>query len=189
MLGRTKVEVLFKDDRYQPQTAVQACREMAASAFFVVGGGGTDQIQACGRFANQAKVPYFSAGVTETRPPRAEVLLRGVDVLQAAGPLLAQYVKKKFAGKKVAAIITDTPNFDDAVAGWEAGRQAAGPALLQDAAPSEVPTPPGTTTFANEAEGRRRAGRLHATPRRSTTSASPIRPHSRASSRSSSAWA
>src|SRR5205085_8932813 len=60
ILGRSKVDVIFKDDRYQPNTAVQACRELASQAFVLVGGGGTDQIQACGRFANQAKVPYFS---------------------------------------------------------------------------------------------------------------------------------
>jgi ABC-type branched-subunit amino acid transport system substrate-binding protein len=126
VLGRSNVQVLFKDDKYTPQTAVQACREMAASAFFVVGGGGTDQIQACGRFANQAKVPYLSAGVTEAG-------LRGLSWYYAIsmsykqqGPLLAQYIKSAFPGKKVAAIVTDTPNFDDAIAGWEAGREAAG---------------------------------------------------------------
>jgi ABC-type branched-subunit amino acid transport system substrate-binding protein len=126
ILGRSKVEVIFKDDRYQPNTAVQACRELASQAFVLVGGGGTDQIQACGRFANQAKVPYFSAGVTENG-------LRGLDWYFASsmsykqqGGLLAQYVGKNFAGKKTAAIITDTPNFDDASAGWEAGVQASG---------------------------------------------------------------
>ena len=126
ILGRSKVEVLFKDDRYQPNTAVQACRELASQAFVLVGGGGTDQIQACGRFANQAKVPYFSAGVTENG-------LRGLDWYFASsmsykqqGGLLAKYVAKNQAGKKVAAVITDTPNFDDATQGWEAGVQAAG---------------------------------------------------------------
>ena len=126
ILGRSKVEVLFKDDRYQPNTAVQACRELAAQAFVLVGGGGTDQIQACGRFANQAKVPYFSAGVTENG-------LRGLDWYFASsmsykqqGGLLAKYVAKNMAGPKVAAIITDTPNFDDATQGWEAGVEATG---------------------------------------------------------------
>jgi hypothetical protein len=35
-------------------------------------------------------------------------------------------VKKNFGSKKVAAIITDTPNFDDAAAGWETGRTQQG---------------------------------------------------------------
>jgi ABC-type branched-subunit amino acid transport system substrate-binding protein len=126
VLGRSKVEVLFKDDRYQPSTAVQACREMASTAFALAGGGGTDQIQACGRFAESSKVPYFSAGVTENG-------LRGLKYYYAAsmsykqqGGLLAQYVKKNFGNKKTAAIITDTPNFDDARDGWEAGEKAVG---------------------------------------------------------------
>jgi len=121
ILGRTKVNVVFKDDKYQPSTAVQACRELAASAFLLVGGGGTDQIQACGRFAEQARVPYLSAGVTEAG-------LRGLQWYFATsmsyaqqGPVLAQFVKKTFPSKKVAMIVTDTPNFDDAVQGWESG--------------------------------------------------------------------
>ena len=126
VLGRSRVEVAFKDDKYQPNSAVQACRELAASSFLLVGGGGTDQIQACARFASQARVPYLSAGVTENG-------LRGLPTYFAAsmtykqqGSLLAQFVKKEFGGRKVAAVITDTSNFDDARDGWEEGRQAAG---------------------------------------------------------------
>ena len=121
VLGRSKVNVQFKDDKYTPNTAIQACRELASSSFLLVGGGGTDQIQACGQFAEQAGVPYLSAGVTEAG-------LRGLNNYFATsmsykqqGPLLAAYVKKNFPGKKVGAIVTDTPNFDDAVAGWEDG--------------------------------------------------------------------
>lgn len=119
VLGRSKVNVSFKDDKYTPNTAIQACRELASSAFLLVGGGGTDQIQACAQYAEQAKVPYLSAGVTE-------VGLRGLKNYFATGmsypqqaTLLAQYVKKSFAGKKVAAIITNTPNFDDAASAWD----------------------------------------------------------------------
>lgn len=120
VLGRSKVNVLFKDDKYAPNTAIQACRELAQSAFLLVGGGGTDQIQACGQFAEQAGVPYLSAGVTEAG-------LRGLQHYFASSmsypqqtQLLAQYVKKTFPGKKVGAIITDTPNFDDAAKAWDA---------------------------------------------------------------------
>jgi ABC-type branched-subunit amino acid transport system substrate-binding protein len=126
VLGRSKVTVLFKDDKYTPNTAIQACRELASAAFLVVGGGGTDQIQACGQYAEQAGVPYLSSGVTEAG-------LRGLTQYFAAsmsykqqGELLAQYVKTNFPGKKVAAIITDTPNFDDAADGWEAGVERQG---------------------------------------------------------------
>jgi ABC-type branched-subunit amino acid transport system substrate-binding protein len=126
VLGRPKVEVLFKDDRYQPSTAVQACRELAANAFLLVGGGGTDQIQACGRFAESSRVPYFSGGVTENGLQGLKYYFASSMTYKQQGVLLASYVKKNFAGKKAAAVITDTPNFDDAAAGWEQGRQAQG---------------------------------------------------------------
>ena len=57
VLGRSKVNVAFKDDKYTPNTAIQACRELASSAFLLVGAGGTDQIQACAQFAEQARRP------------------------------------------------------------------------------------------------------------------------------------
>jgi ABC-type branched-subunit amino acid transport system substrate-binding protein len=125
VLGRSKVEVQFQDDKYQPNTAVQACRELGASSFLVVGGGGTDQIQACGRYAESAKIPYLSAGVTETGLTGLQWYFSLSMSYKQQGKLLAQYVAKNFPGKKVAAVITDTPNFDDAVAGWEAGVKAA----------------------------------------------------------------
>jgi ABC-type branched-subunit amino acid transport system substrate-binding protein len=119
VLGRSHVKVSFKDDKYTPNTAIQACRELSSSAFLLVGAGGTDQIQACAQYADKAGVPYFSPGVTE-------VGLTGLKDYFATGMsypkqavLLAQYVKKNFPGKKVAAIITNTPNFDDAAAAWD----------------------------------------------------------------------
>jgi ABC-type branched-subunit amino acid transport system substrate-binding protein len=126
VLGRSKVTVSFKDDKYTPNTAIQACRELASSSFLLVGAGGTDQIQACAQFAEKSGVPYLSAGVTE-------VGLTGLKDYFATGMtyaeqsvLLAQYVKKNFAGKKVAAIITDTPNFDDAAGAWDKAVKAQG---------------------------------------------------------------
>ena len=126
VLGRSKVNVAFKDDKYTPNTAIQACRELSSSTFLLVGAGGTDQIQACAQFAEKSGVPYLSAGVTE-------VGLTGLKNYFATGmtypeqtQLLAQYVKKNYAGKKVAAIITNTPNFDDASAAWDQAAKAQG---------------------------------------------------------------
>ncbi|MBW3658101.1 MAG: ABC transporter substrate-binding protein [Actinobacteria bacterium] len=121
VLGRSKVELLFRDDKYDPNSARQVCRELASKAFTVAGGGGTDQIQACGQFAKVAEFPYFSAGVTEAGLRDNPWYFAASMSYKQQGPLLAQMVKKNFGGKKVAAIITDTPNFDDAIAGWEAG--------------------------------------------------------------------
>jgi ABC-type branched-subunit amino acid transport system substrate-binding protein len=126
VLGRSKVNVIFADDRYEPNTAVQVCRQLASRAFVLTGGGGTDQIQACGRFAGQARVPYFSAGVTEAGLEGNPWYFAASMTYKQQGPLLAEYVAKNFPGKKVGAIVTQTPNFNDAVAGWDAGRQRHG---------------------------------------------------------------
>jgi ABC-type branched-subunit amino acid transport system substrate-binding protein len=123
VLGRSKVEVIFADDRYEPTTAIQVCRQLASRAFLLTGGGGTDQIQACGRFAGQARVPYFSAGVTEAGLEGNPWYFAASMTYKQQGPLLAEYVAKHFPGKKVGAIVTQTPNFNDAVEGWDAGRQ------------------------------------------------------------------
>jgi ABC-type branched-subunit amino acid transport system substrate-binding protein len=124
--GFTSINISFADDRYQPSTAVQACRQLAASNFLLVGAGGTDQIQACGRFADQSGIPYFSAGVTEAGLAGLRNYFSFSMTYKQQGFLLAQYVKANFAGQRVAAIVTETENFNDAVQGWEAGVQQAG---------------------------------------------------------------
>ena len=118
VLGRSKVTVAFKDDKYTPNTAIQACRELAASSFLLVGGGGTDQIQACAQFANTSGIPYLSAGVTESGLGDLDTYFSTGMTYPDQAALLAQYVQKTYPGQKVGAIITDTPNFDDAAAAW-----------------------------------------------------------------------
>lgn len=113
-----KVKIEVADDEYQPATAVQRCRELVQqkNAFLLIGGGGTDQIQACARYAESAGVPYLSAGVTE-------VGLRGLKGYFAAsmsykqqGSYLVSYMKRTFPDKagKPAMVYSDTPNFKDA---------------------------------------------------------------------------
>ncbi|MEX1162323.1 MAG: ABC transporter substrate-binding protein [Nitriliruptor sp.] len=119
VLGRSKVNVIFADDKYEPSNARQVCRQLASRAFSLTGGGGTDQIQACGQWAGQARVPYSSAGVTEAGLAGNPWYFAASMSYKQQGPLLAQYVKKNFSGQKTAAIVTQTRNFDDAVAGWE----------------------------------------------------------------------
>lgn len=121
LLGGREVEVTFANDQYQPSTAAQVCRQLVQNHFMLFGAGGTDQIQTCGRIAERANAPYFSAGVTEEG-------LRGLDWYFAfsmsyrqQGRLLAEYVDREYGDQTVAAVITDTANFDDAVEGWEAG--------------------------------------------------------------------
>jgi ABC-type branched-subunit amino acid transport system substrate-binding protein len=113
-----KVEAVVVDDKYTPSTASQVCTEMIKqkNAFLVIGGGGTDQIQACARTSASFGVPYLSAGVTE-------VGLRGLKNYFAVsmsyvqqGPFLANFIKQKFGATpaNTAMVYSDTPNFEDA---------------------------------------------------------------------------
>jgi ABC-type branched-subunit amino acid transport system substrate-binding protein len=114
-LGGRRVRVVFRDDGFNPNRAVQVCREMVEQekAFVLVGGGGADQITACAKYADEAGVPYFSAGVNEgdltdlstyfalslTYAQQVPLLLRLIDELEV---------------KKVGVVINDTPSFADA---------------------------------------------------------------------------
>ena len=128
-LGRKTVEVLFQDDKYDPANARQVCRQLADRSFIVAGGGGTDQIQACGQLAEVQSFPYFSAGVTESGLTDNPWYFASSMTYRQQGVLLAQYINKTFPGKTFGAIVTDTANFNDAVQGFQAGVQQAG---LQD---------------------------------------------------------
>jgi ABC-type branched-subunit amino acid transport system substrate-binding protein len=115
-----KVSVVFQDDHYNPNYAVQVCQKMAEGdhAFLLVGGGGTDQIQACARYAASKGIPYLSAGVTELglSPNQTPNYFAVSSSYPNQTKALAQYVVNKLDGKnkRIAAVIANTPNFDDA---------------------------------------------------------------------------
>lgn len=128
VLGRSKVNVEYRDDKYRPEEAIQVCKELAASSFLLVGGGGTDQIKACGQLAQAQSFPYFSAGVTEAGLDGNPWYFAASMTYRQQGGLLAQYIRKNpngvkelGANAKIGVIITATPNFDDAEAGFKQG--------------------------------------------------------------------
>ncbi len=128
VLGRSKVNVEYRDDKYRPEEAIQVCKELAASSFLLVGGGGTDQIKACGQLAEAQSFPYFSAGVTESGLEGNPWYFAASMTYRQQGGLLAQYIRKNPDGvaelgsnAKIGVIITATPNFDDAEAGFKQG--------------------------------------------------------------------
>jgi branched-chain amino acid transport system substrate-binding protein len=123
IFGRT-VQVIVEDDHYNPTYATLVCKEMVEQdhAFLLVGGAGTDQIVACAKYSETqpGPVPYLSAGVTqEPLEGRSNYFPLSMSYPQQI-PLLVQYIKKHFTtnAKQVAAVITNTPNFDDALAAW-----------------------------------------------------------------------
>ena len=114
-----KVEAVVVDDKYTPSTAVQVCTELVQqkNAFLVIGGGGTDQIQACARRSAELSVPYLSAGVTEVGLRSLKNYFAVSMSYPQQGPYLANFIKKQFPDKAnaVGMVYSDTPNFADAV--------------------------------------------------------------------------
>jgi ABC-type branched-subunit amino acid transport system substrate-binding protein len=114
-LGGRKVRVVFRDDEFNPNRAVQVCREMVEqeNAFVLVGGGGADQITACAQYAADAGVPYFSAGVNEDGlEDLATYYALSLTYAQQAPLIVARIEDLGF--EKVGVVVTDTPSFQDA---------------------------------------------------------------------------
>lgn len=111
------VEVVFRNDEYNPSQAVTACREMVEDehVFLLVGVAGTDQIQACAKYAASVGVPYISAGVTEigleTLPNYFAIWLSYAQ----QGPLLADLLVDQLgaAGEDNGFVWFNTPTFRD----------------------------------------------------------------------------
>ena len=115
-----KIQILFRDDRFDPNSARTVCKELAEQekVFMLIGGGGADQIDACARYAAGIGVPYLSAGVHETRPGLGG--LGSVPTYFAASltyeqqiPLLARIVSSQLKGQKVAVVVADNDSLNN----------------------------------------------------------------------------
>lgn len=126
--GRS-VKVKFVDDHYNPSTAATLCKQMVEgdNAFLLIGAAGADQIVECARYASSKGVPYLSAGVTEQVVKRLRNYFALSMSYPSQGPLLADHLKElersdgvrpgtsqSDPSMRVALIVSDTPNFDDA---------------------------------------------------------------------------
>jgi branched-chain amino acid transport system substrate-binding protein len=116
--GGRCVEVVLKNDNYNPSQAVAVCKEMVQKdeVFLLSGAAGTDQIQACARYANSVGVPYLGAGVTEVGLTGLPYFFATSMTYPDQGPLLADYLVEEQGAKneKNAMLWFDTPNFQDA---------------------------------------------------------------------------
>ena len=112
------VEAMLKNDNYNPSQAVAVCKEMVEQekVFLLTGSAGTDQIQACARYAASVGVPYLSAGVTEIGLTGLPNYFASTMTYPDQAPLLADYIQTKLGGKgeKNGILYFDTPNFADA---------------------------------------------------------------------------
>ena len=115
-----KVQVIFEDDQFRPDVARAKCKEMAEQekVFALIGGAGSDQIDACARYAASVGVPYLSAGVHETRPGQGALsslptyFAVSLSYEQQA-PLLARLYRSEFGGKTVAVLTADNDSLDN----------------------------------------------------------------------------
>jgi ABC-type branched-subunit amino acid transport system substrate-binding protein len=143
------VEVVFRNDEYNPSQAVTACREMVEDekVFLLVGVAGTDQIQACAKYAASVGVPYISAGVTEigleTLPNYFAIWLSYAQ----QGPLLADLLADQLgaAGEKNGFVWFNTPTFRD-------GHDSFTSAMSQKGAGVDYDKPVAKTAGASEAQ-------------------------------------
>ena len=118
-----KIEVIFKDDKYNPSAASQACQELILQekVFILSGSGGTDQIAQCARIAAHYGVPYLSAGVTEVGLDQLPNYFAQSMTYADQMPLLMQWIEKNTSptARRIGLIASNTANFDDAVAAYE----------------------------------------------------------------------
>jgi len=110
------VKVYFEDDNYNPTQATTACRRMVEQnkVFMLIGGGGTDQIVACAKYAGAVGVPYAAEGVTEQALAGLSQYFALSMTYKQQALLLAQYIKNVIGKTNVAMLRADTDNFDDA---------------------------------------------------------------------------
>lgn len=127
------VRLVFRNDDFNPSTAVRVCKEMAESekAFLLIGGGGADQITACAKYANTAGIPYLSAGVNESEIAS----LRGYFAISMSykqqSPMLAGFVKNKLAKTKLGIVVANTGSFNDAFDSIKSAASAAGLTIVR----------------------------------------------------------
>ncbi|MDQ3964488.1 MAG: ABC transporter substrate-binding protein [Actinomycetota bacterium] len=129
LFGR-KVEVVLRNDQYNPSTAVSVCKEMVErdKVFMLTGAAGTDQIQACARYAASVGVPYVGAGVTELVLDQLFNYFALSMTYNDQGPLLADYIVSALGakGEKNGMLTFETPNFEDARDGFREGMRRQG---------------------------------------------------------------
>lgn len=149
-----RVEAILKNDNYNPSTAVAVCKEMVEKdkVFLLSGLAGTDQIQACARYAASVGVPYLSAGVTETGLTGLPNYFATSMTYADQGPLLVDFMTSKLGakGEKNGMLRFDTPNFEDAHDAFFSAANSAGMRVSYDRAVCKCSTSTEAQTVVQE---------------------------------------
>jgi ABC-type branched-subunit amino acid transport system substrate-binding protein len=129
-IGGRNVEVVLKNDQYNPSTAVAVCKEMVQQdkVFLLSGAAGTDQIAACARYSESVGVPYISAGVTEQQVNTFRTYFATSMTYPDQAPLLVDLMTSKLGAKreKNAMLFFNTASFADAANAFKAAAARAG---------------------------------------------------------------
>ncbi|MHB8452665.1 MAG: ABC transporter substrate-binding protein [Mycobacteriales bacterium] len=123
IFGR-KVVMQFMDDQYNPSVARSVCEQLSRQDFLVIGGAGTDQIQACATdpVLAQSHTPYLSAGVTTNGLTSLFNYFAITSTYASQSPAVYTMANQLFASQAKGkwAIMTEaTPNFNDATTSME----------------------------------------------------------------------
>ncbi len=142
LFGRN-VRVVFRDDKFNPQEAVQVCREMVEEegAFMLVGGGGADQITSCAQYADENGIPYVSAGVNEEGLSDLSTYFATTLTYAEQAPLLMAQLEERDISE-VGLVVADTPSFDDAMAAIQAAAEEAGIDIVYETRINKTATEP-----------------------------------------------
>jgi branched-chain amino acid transport system substrate-binding protein len=127
LFGRN-VEIVFRDDQFNPSRAVQVCREMVEQekVFILMGAAGSEQITACARYANTMGVPYLSAGVNEDGLTGLRTYFATSQTYNQQHPALVSYITNKLHKTQLAIVLNNTPALNETQQSVTKLAQAAG---------------------------------------------------------------
>lgn len=119
-----QVVMNFVDDQYNPSVARQVCESMSRQDLLVIGGAGTDQIQACATdpVLSSSHTPYFSAGVTSnglTSLPYYFAISQTYAAQSSNVFTMTSQLYGPDANSKWAVVTENTPNFNDTTQAME----------------------------------------------------------------------
>ena len=117
--GRS-VDTVVQNDNYNPSHAVAVCKEMVEQHHVFLLSGvlqatGSDQIQACARYAASVEVPYLSLGTSEVGVDRLPRYFSLNSSWPRQSRLLADYLVSDLGAKREenGMLRYGTPNFED----------------------------------------------------------------------------
>ncbi len=121
-LGGRRIEVVARDDHFDPATARSVCKELVEKekVFLLIGGAGVDQIKSCAEYAASVGVPYLSPGVTEGPFRNLTNYFALSETYSQQNVQIAQYLKNTVKKTKIGMVLTDSPLLAETEASFKA---------------------------------------------------------------------